>query len=142
MVVVPNITERTFYIIIAVIAVIGLIVILIQIRRVRKASKKVNYLDTELKLKKMELVKGDMESVCLKNKKIQKPAASSTFKLSSYRKFLGDVDESIRSREFTKIESLLNQLDAHEKEFDRKKHKFEMDDEDYKRKISKYDWEC
>lgn len=142
MVVIPNIPERTFYIIIALIAVVGLILILIQIRRIRKAQKKVNYLGEELKLKKLELVKGDMKSVCQKNKKPSKPTYAPNFGAQHYKKLLRDVDESKRSLEFMKIERKLSDLDKREEVFDRRKHKFEMDDQDYKRKISKYDREC
>lgn len=142
MVVIPHITERTFYIIIAVIAVIGLIIILIQIRRVRNSSKRVNYLDEELKQKKIDLVKGDLKSVCLKDKKVKKSVASPKVQSTNYRKLLSDVDEYKRSREFTKIEKKLSELNNHEKEFDKKKHRFEMKDKEFKTKISKYDREC
>ncbi len=142
MVTIPNIPERTFYIIIAVIAVVGLIFILIQIRRIKNAQKKVNYLSNELRLKKIELVKDDLESVCLKNKKVQNPSGSSKFSSTNYRRLLGHVDESKRSMEFMKIENKLKNLDKYEKGFEKKTHKFEMTDKDYKRKIGKYDWEC
>lgn len=142
MVVIPNITERTFYIIIAVIAVVGLIFVLIQIRRIRNAQKKVNYLGEELKLKKVELVKGDMKSVCLKNQKPNKTSYSPNFGAKHYKKLLREVDDSKRSLEFMKIEKKLSDLDNREEVFDRKKQKFELTDQDYKRKISKYDREC
>ena len=142
MVVIPHITERTFYIIIAIIAVIGLIIVLIQIRRVRNSNKKVKYLDEELKLKKIDLVKGDLKSVCLRDKKVKKHVASSKIKSINYRKLLGEVDEYKRSMEFTKIENKLSELNKHEKEFDNKKHKFEMKDKEFKTKIGKYDKEC
>ena len=142
MVVIPHITERTFYIIIAIIVVIGLIIVLIQIRRVKNSNKKVKYLDEELKLKKIDLVKGDLKSVCLKDKKVQKLVASSKIKSTNYRRLLGEVDEYKRSREFAKIENKLSALNKHEKEFDNKKHKFEMKDKEFKTKIGKYDKEC
>jgi hypothetical protein len=142
MVVIPNITERTFYIIIAIIAVVGLVLILIQIRKIRKAQKKVNYLGEELKLKKIELVKGDIKSVCKKNEKLNKTNYSPNFGAQHYKKLLQNVDESKRSLEFMKIEKKLSDLDNREEVFDRKKQKFEMDDNDFKRKISKYDREC
>jgi hypothetical protein len=142
MVVIPNIPERTFYIIIAVIAVVGLIFILIQIRRIRKSQKKVNYLREELKLKKVELVKGDMKSVCQKNQKPNKPSYSPNFGAQHYKNLLREVDESKRSLEFMKIEKKMSDLDNREEVFERRKHKFEMDDQDYKRKISRYDREC
>lgn len=142
MVVIPNISERTFYIIIAAIAVVGLIFILIQMRRVNKAQKKVNYLDDELKLKKLELVKGDMRSVCQKKEKVDKPLYSPNFGAKHFKNLLMDVDESKRSLEFMKIEKKLSDLDKREEVFDRRKQKFEMDDNDFKRKISKYDREC
>jgi len=142
MVVIPHITERTFYIIIAIIAVIGLIIVLIQIRRVKNSNKKVKYLDEELKLKKIDLVKGDLKSVCLKDKKVKKPVASSKIKSINYRRLLGEVDEYKRFMEFTKIEDKLSALNNHEKEFDNKKHKFEMKDKEFKTKIGKYDKEC
>ncbi|MTK64640.1 MAG: hypothetical protein F8N15_08980 [Methanobacterium sp.] len=142
MVVIPNISERTFYIIIAAIAVVGLIFILIQIRRIKKAQKKVNYLGDELKLKKLELVKGDMRSACQKKEKMDKPIYSPNFGGKHYKNLLRDVDESKRSLEFMKIEKKLSDLDKREEVFDRRKQKFEMDDNDFKRKISKYDREC
>ena len=142
MVVIPNIPERTFYIIIAVIAVIGLIFILIQIRRIRNVQKKVNYLGDELKLKKVELVKGDMKSVCQKNQKPSQPSYSPDLGAKHYKKLLREVDESKRTLEFKKIEKKLSDLDNREEVYERRKHKFEMDDQDYKRKISRYDREC
>lgn len=142
MVVIPNITGSTFYIIIAIIALVGLIFVLLQIRKIRKVQKKVNSLGEELKLKKVELVKGDMKSVCLKDKKVEKPSYSLNFGAKHYKKLLRDVDESKRSLEFMKIEKKLNDLNNREEIFDRRKHKFEMEDNDFKRKISKYDWEC
>jgi len=142
MVVIPNISDRTFYIIIAVIAVVGLIFILIQIRRIRKVQKKVNYLGEELKLKKVELVKGDMKSVCQKNQKPNQTTYSPNFGTRHYKKLLREVDESKRSLEFMKIEKKLSDLDNREEVYERRKHKFEMDDQDFKRKISRYDREC
>ncbi|UTB32140.1 MAG: hypothetical protein NKF70_11645 [Methanobacterium sp. ERen5] len=70
----------------------------------KKAQKKANYLGEELKLKKLELVKGDMRSICQKKEKVDKTIYSPNFGAKHYKNLLRNVDESKRSLEFMKIE--------------------------------------
>jgi FtsZ-interacting cell division protein ZipA len=148
MVVIPHISQKEFYIIIGIIAVIGLVFALIQIIRIRRASKKVNYLKSEVELKKYDLVQRDLESVCNRNKtktrthKNMKPSETSEFvKPGDYRRML-EIDDIEKTSEYQKVQDKLMELNQQEEVFEGQKHKFEMDDHDFKKKISKYDWDC
>jgi hypothetical protein len=145
MVVVPQISQRELYIIIGIIALIGLIFALIQIRRIRNAGKKVNYLKGEVELKKIDLVKRDLESVCKKNNvksRNHKNMSSVQFgNPSEFRRML-KIDDITKTLEYQKVQYKLMDVDRKEDLIESRKGKFEMDDQDFKKKISKFDREC
>ena len=148
MVVVPQISQRELYIIIGIIALIGLVFALIQIRRIRNASKKVNYLKGEVELKKIDLVKRDLESVCKRTKvnsrtpkNMKSSEISNSGDPSEFRNML-KIDDITETPEYQKVQHKLMDLDKKEDIFEARKGKFEMDDQDFKKKISRFDWEC
>ena len=59
---IPPISQKMFYIIIAVIIIVGLIFALLQFRRIRKAQKNVDALRKETTQRKINLVRRDLQS--------------------------------------------------------------------------------
>ena len=67
MVVIPQIPQNIFYIIIAVIVIIGLIFLILQWRRVKVSQNNVAFLAKQAELRKIELVERDLESKRMMN---------------------------------------------------------------------------
>ena len=148
MVVIPEITPRMFYIIIAAIGVIGLLVALIQIRRIRKGNKSVKFLTEQAEQRKRDLVKMDMES----NGKLSKLGRTRKTKNSDGKKPTKNVEEpvfsiyDVRERldnlestsEYQKVQELIMDIDSKKIEFEKKEKKFELNESEYRKRLSKF----
>ena len=148
MVVIPEITPRMFYIIIAAIGVIGLLVALIQIRRIRKGNKSVKFLTEQAEQRKRDLVKMDMES----NGKLSKLGRTRKTKNSDEKKPTKNVEEpvfsiyDVRERldnlestsEYQKVQELIMDIDSKKIEFEKKEKKFELNESEYRKRLSKF----
>lgn len=148
MVVIPEITPRMFYIIIAAIGVIGLLVALIQIRRIRKGNKSVKFLTEQAEQRKRDLVKMDMES----NGKLSKLGRKRKTKKSDGKKPTKNVEEpvfsiyDVRERldnlestsEYQKVQELIMDIDSKKIEFEKKEKKFELNESEYRKRLSKF----
>jgi hypothetical protein len=147
MVVIPEITPRMFYIIIAVIGVIGLIVALIQIRRIRKGNNSVKFLVQETEQRKKYLVKMDMESkgkfsklgLARKSKPPEKIKPSTMVEEPLFPISVREKLESLEStEEYQKVREMLMDIDSKKIDFEKKEKKFEINEAEYKRRLSKF----
>ena len=64
---IPPISQKMFYIILAIIIIVGLIFALLQFRRIRKAKKNVDSLTKETTQRKIDLVRRDLKSHGIKS---------------------------------------------------------------------------
>jgi hypothetical protein len=148
MVVIPEITPRMFYIIIAAIGVIGLVVALIQFRRIRKGNKSVKFLAEQAEQRKKDLVKMDMESngklSKLGNprkttnpdvKKTPKKVEESVFPLYDMRERLDNLEST---SEYQKVQELLMDIESKKMDFEKKEKKFEITEAEYRKRLSKF----
>lgn len=148
MVVIPEITPRMFYIIIAAIGVIGLLVALIQVRRIRKGNKSVKFLAEQAKQRRRDLVKMDMESngklsklgrtrktINLEKKKTPKMVEESVFPLDDVRERLDNLEST---SEYQKVQELIMDIESMKMEFEKKEKKFEINESEYRKKLSKF----
>jgi hypothetical protein len=148
MVVIPEITTRMFYIIIAVIGAIGLLVAIIQIWRIRKGNKNVKFLAEQAKQRKIDLVKMDLKSngrlsnlgIAGKTKnpkkaKTQNMVEDSVFPLEDVRERLNKLESTM---EYQKVQELIMDIESKKMEFEKKEKKFEINESDYRKRLSKF----
>ena len=131
MVVIPQIPQNIFYIIIAVIVIIGLIFLILQWRRVKVSQNNVAFLAKQAELRKIELVERDLESKRMMNDIIlHKPEKLSQIKENTSDIMLkaGYINNEINERvnhiesttEYMKLQNLFNDIENKEKELDKK----------------------
>ena len=82
--------NELFIVIIAIIALIAIIIVVIQWRRVRESQNTIKLMETEIKLKKMNMVEKDLESKRLMENPIQLPKDQQD-NLSTIRKSTSDI---------------------------------------------------
>jgi hypothetical protein len=122
--------DQIFIVLIAIIALIAIIIIVMQWRRVRESQNAVRIRETEIELKKINMVEKDLESKRLMENPIQLPKDRQD-NLSNIRKSTSDVmgdvgylHSEINERlarleaqtEHKKLEKMLNEIEAKEKE--------------------------
>jgi len=131
MVVIPQIPQNIFYIIIAVIVIIGLIFLILQWRRVKVSQNNVAFLAKQAELRKIELVERDLESKRMMNDIIlHKPEKLSQIKENTSDIMLkaGYINNEINERvnhiesttEYMKLQKLLKDIENKEKELNKK----------------------
>jgi hypothetical protein len=145
---IPPISQKMFYIILAIIIIVGLIFALLQFRRIRKAKKNIDSLTKETTQRKIDLVRRDLQSHGIKSDLVLPPEfpGSTTENKSTISDMGGsynyDIREKIRDFEsttgFKKIQRSLGAIENREMQFKRKEDKFEMDEQEFKRRISKF----
>jgi len=122
--------NQIFIVIIAIIALIAIIIIVMQWRRVRESQNTVRIMETEIELKKINMVEKDLESKRLMENPIQLPKDQQE-NLSNIRKstsnIMGDVGylhSEINERlarleaqtEQKKLEKMLKEIEVKEKQ--------------------------
>ena len=145
---IPPISQKMFYIILAIIIIIGLIFALLQFRRIRKAKKNIDSLTKETTQRKINLVRRDLQSQGIQSDLVLPPEfpGSTTENKSTLSDMRGsynyDIREKIRdfesTTEFKKIQKSLGAIENREMQFKRKEDKYEMDEQEFKRRISKF----
>lgn len=121
--------DQIFIMFITIIALIAIIIIVMQWRRVRESQNAVRIMETEIDLKKINMVEKDLESKRLMENPIQLPKDRQD-NLSNIRKSTSDVMSNVgylhseinerlarleAQTEQKKLEKMLNEIEAKEK---------------------------
>ncbi|MDD3984929.1 MAG: hypothetical protein PHY59_03355 [Methanobacterium sp.] len=144
---IPPISQKMFYITLATISIIGLILALLQLRKIRKAQKELETLTNETTQRKRDLVRKDLKSQGIKSDLILSHDFPDSTTQNRYISNISgsykyNIKEKIRdfesTTEFKKIQKSISAIENRERKLERKEDKYNMNEQEFKRRINKF----